>query len=223
MCLENSLIFTELERITGEKQIFKKCGPFCTKFGRSFCRSTFYFALLELCVWAVGPSLQHWLIHSFTHNTKSVSFLCKKCTDLQPGKPEYSLVSSIVWPERREGESGDWGSLAIHCKKRLAIFPSPAGVSLTKLPLGGNNLIIPAKESLVSDILAGAENFANLFLRCTPLDCEGRVRRMVRLASPAAVSSHCRNFSIITVNKVYLALKHFVTLLRVISYLWVVQ
>ncbi len=36
------------------------------------------------------------IIHSFTHNTKSVSFLCKKCTDLQPGKPEYSLLSSIV-------------------------------------------------------------------------------------------------------------------------------
>jgi hypothetical protein len=28
-----------------------------------------------------------------------------------------------------------------HCKKRLATFPSPAGMSLTKLFLGGNNLI----------------------------------------------------------------------------------
>jgi hypothetical protein len=27
-------------------------------------------------------------------------------------------------------------------KKRLMIFPSPAGMSLTKLPLGGNNLVI---------------------------------------------------------------------------------
>jgi hypothetical protein len=26
----------------------------------------------------------------------------------------------------------------IHCKKKLAIFPSPAGMSLTKLSLGGN-------------------------------------------------------------------------------------
>jgi hypothetical protein len=32
---------------------------------------------------------------------------------------------------------------AIHCKKRLPIFPSPAGMSLTKLYLGGKNLIIP--------------------------------------------------------------------------------
>ncbi len=27
----------------------------------------------------------------------------------------------------------------LHCKKRLAIFPSPAGMSLTKLSLGGKN------------------------------------------------------------------------------------
>jgi hypothetical protein len=34
----------------------------------------------------------------------------------------------------------------IHRKKRLAIFPSPAGMSLTKLSLVGNNLIIPAQR-----------------------------------------------------------------------------
>jgi hypothetical protein len=32
-----------------------------------------------------------------------------------------------------------------HCKKRFAILPSPAGMSLTKLSLNGNNLIIPAQ------------------------------------------------------------------------------
>jgi hypothetical protein len=31
----------------------------------------------------------------------------------------------------------------LHCEKRFAIFPSTAGMSLTKLSLGGNNLIIP--------------------------------------------------------------------------------
>jgi hypothetical protein len=31
----------------------------------------------------------------------------------------------------------------IHCKKRLAVFPSPAGMSLRKLSLAGNSLIIP--------------------------------------------------------------------------------
>ncbi len=33
----------------------------------------------------------------------------------------------------------------LHCKKLLAIFPSPAGMSLTKLSLAGNNLIIPGQ------------------------------------------------------------------------------
>jgi hypothetical protein len=31
----------------------------------------------------------------------------------------------------------------MHCKKMVASFPSPAGMSLTKLSLAGNNLIIP--------------------------------------------------------------------------------
>jgi hypothetical protein len=30
-------------------------------------------------------------------------------------------------------------SYFVHCKKKLAIFPSPAGMSLTKLSLGGKN------------------------------------------------------------------------------------
>jgi hypothetical protein len=34
----------------------------------------------------------------------------------------------------------------VHCKKRLSIFPSPAGMSLTKLSLVGNNLIFQARE-----------------------------------------------------------------------------
>jgi hypothetical protein len=46
----------------------------------------------------------------------------------------------------------------VHCKKRLAAFPYPAGMSLTKLSLAGNYQIFPgfypARESLVSDIPA---------------------------------------------------------------------
>jgi hypothetical protein len=30
----------------------------------------------------------------------------------------------------------------LQCKKRFTVFPSPDGISLTKLPLAGNNLII---------------------------------------------------------------------------------
>jgi hypothetical protein len=53
----------------------------------------------------------------------------------------------------------------IHCKKRLFIFPSPAGMSLNKLSLAGNNLITVflAKKSLVSDIPAGDWKIDNIF------------------------------------------------------------
>ncbi len=47
----------------------------------------------------------------------------------------------------------------------LATFSSPARKSLTKLSLGGNNLIFPPRESLVSDFPAGDLNVANLFLQ----------------------------------------------------------
>jgi hypothetical protein len=36
-------------------------------------------------------------------------------------------------------------STFIHCKKESAVFPSPAGMSLIKLFLGGNNLIFPVQ------------------------------------------------------------------------------
>ncbi len=52
-------------------------------------------------------------------------------------------------------------------KKNFSIFPSPAGMSLTKVSLGGNNDVIykvfPPRESLVSDIPAGDGNIEKLF------------------------------------------------------------
>ncbi len=49
-----------------------------------------------------------------------------------------------------------------HRKKNFSIFPSLAGMSLTKLSLGRNNDVVyklfPLRESLVSDILAGDIN-----------------------------------------------------------------
>jgi len=58
-------------------------------------------------------------------------------------------------------------SYDVHCKKRLASFPSPVGMSLTKLSLGGNNDVIYklflSRESLVSDFPARDGNIANLF------------------------------------------------------------
>jgi hypothetical protein len=59
---------------------------------------------------------------------------------------------------------------SLHRKKCFSIFPSPAGISLTKLSLGENNLkmtsLFPLRESLVSDILAGDGNIEKLFSRC---------------------------------------------------------
>jgi hypothetical protein len=49
----------------------------------------------------------------------------------------------------------------LHCKKRFANFPSPAGMSLTKLFLDGNNF--PSRERLVNDIPAGDGKIVNLF------------------------------------------------------------
>jgi hypothetical protein len=51
----------------------------------------------------------------------------------------------------------------IHCKERLAVFPSPAGMSLTWT---GIIKFFLARESLVSDVPAGDERTANLFLQC---------------------------------------------------------
>jgi hypothetical protein len=47
--------------------------------------------------------------------------------------------------------------------KKLSIFPSPAGMALTKLSLAGNNSIIPGHKSLVSDIPARDRKMYNIF------------------------------------------------------------
>ncbi len=63
----------------------------------------------------------------------------------------------------------------LHRKKSISIIPSPAGMSLTKLSLGGNNLFIaslfPPRESLVSDIPAGDGNIEKLFYGVMILYC----------------------------------------------------
>ncbi len=57
--------------------------------------------------------------------------------------------------------------ILVHCLKSFSIFPSPAGMSLTKLSLGGNNFymtsLFPPRQSLVSDIPAGDGNIEKLF------------------------------------------------------------
>jgi len=59
------------------------------------------------------------------------------------------------------------GNKILHCKKSFSIFPSPAGISLTKLSLGGNNDVIyklfPPRESLAGDIPVGDGNIKRFF------------------------------------------------------------
>ncbi len=75
---------------------------------------------------------------------------------------EWGLRFGRRGNSRRRGGGGGggriWHRYYLHCKKRLAIFPSPAGMSLTKLSL---NYSWP--ESVVGDIPAGDGKIAYLF------------------------------------------------------------
>ncbi len=55
----------------------------------------------------------------------------------------------------------------LHRKKRFTSFPSPAGMSLTELPLGRNNSVMtslfPPRESLVVTSRLGPGNSRNFF------------------------------------------------------------
>ncbi len=71
-----------------------------------------------------------------------------------------SRCSSRGWREL-------WSSSSIHRKKRFTSFPSPAGMSLTKLPLGRNNSVMtslfPPRESLVVTSWLGTGNSRTFF------------------------------------------------------------
>ncbi len=63
-------------------------------------------------------------------------------------------------------------------KKRFTSFPSPAGMSLTKLPIGRNNSVMtslfPPRESLVVTSRLGTGNSRTFFLRCTYAEFNGK-------------------------------------------------
>ncbi len=105
----------------------------------------------------------------------------------------HSLLSSFEQYSNTEktketaAKLGTWSLIKIqqpeiflHRKKSFSIFPSPAGMSLTKLAPGGNNDIryklFPPRKSLVSDIPAGDGNIKKLFLRCIALGNNPRLR-----------------------------------------------
>jgi hypothetical protein len=56
------------------------------------------------------------------------------------GSPDWDFRGKFKYVKKRPTTVIIYtGLLFLHCKKRLAIFLSPAGMSLTKLSLGGKN------------------------------------------------------------------------------------
>jgi hypothetical protein len=64
---------------------------------------------------------------------------------------------------------------APHCKKELAVFPSPAGMSLIKLFLGGNNLVFSRPERVwsVTSRLGTGKWLTLFYSACTALFMSG--------------------------------------------------
>jgi hypothetical protein len=72
--------------------------------------------------------------------------------------------------------------VSLQRKKNFLIFSSPAGMSLTKLSLDGNNDVIfklfPLRVSLVSDIPAGDGNIEKFFLWCNHFVAKAFLKRI---------------------------------------------
>jgi hypothetical protein len=59
---------------------------------------------------------------------------------------EGNVTRGKIYEERiKGGRKRRIRKWRVHCKKWFAIFPSPAGMSLTKLSLVGNYKIIPGR------------------------------------------------------------------------------
>ncbi len=81
----------------------------------------------------------------------------------QPRKP-------CLWPERRRPSklpSQHISSLARYTVKFFPIFPSPAGMSLTKLYLNCNNLIITVQREFAKWHRGWGREIRKPFLQCT--------------------------------------------------------
>jgi hypothetical protein len=64
--------------------------------------------------------------------------LCHEAAHIHPGAAPELMASQHMYIVH-----ASWGRSTLYCKKRLAVFPSPAEMPLTKLSLAGNYLIIP--------------------------------------------------------------------------------
>ncbi len=72
---------------------------------------------------------------------------------------------------KEERYTGKGQRKKILCKKRLAVFTYPAGMSLTKLSLAGNNCIFSGQCKVVSDIPPGDGETANLSFYSVKKEC----------------------------------------------------
>ncbi len=86
---------------------------------------------------------------------------------LNCGRREILHRSCLNWLKARKFFSQCYVYRSVHRKKRFTSFPSPAGMSLTKLPLGRNisvmTLLFPPRESLVVTSRLGTGNSRTFF------------------------------------------------------------
>jgi hypothetical protein len=90
----------------------------------------------------------------------------------------WAFSNSRYWTDRITDSQA-------HRKKRFTSFPSPAGMSLTKVPLGRNNSVMtslfPLRESLVVTSLLGTGNSRTYFLRCMHTSILAKYRSRVKI------------------------------------------
>jgi hypothetical protein len=104
-------------------------------------------------------------------------YLCLKSVKAMTAPKRQKAVVKMLFSPPNNGKPGFFYHICEHfckfsysfsqwytVKQRFAIFLPSAGMSLTKLSLDGNYLIIPAiRESLVSDIPAGGGKIVKLY------------------------------------------------------------
>jgi hypothetical protein len=80
----------------------------------------------------------------------------------------------------------------VYTVKKVKDFPSPAGMSLTRLSLDGNTVVklFPSRESLVSDIPTGDGKIANLFLYSVNIVASATYRLVEKQRIPSTVYTY---------------------------------
>ncbi len=82
---------------------------------------------------------------------------------------KHGKETPTIWHQCMQCTKIHRAGLFLHCKKELAVFPSPAGMSLIKLFLGGNNLVFSRPERVWSvTSRLGAGKWLTLFYSVCP-------------------------------------------------------